>query len=78
MTSRARKGPLLDPRQRGRVGQDQPRRGGAFSVIAHGYLRATKDSDLLVPDGPDADAVVLRFLQRGKLPTEPIPGLDED
>lgn len=37
---------------------------GGFSVIYHGYLRATKDSDLLVPDGPDADAAVLRFLQR--------------
>ena len=28
---------------------------GGFSVIAHGYLRATRDSDLLVPDGPEAD-----------------------
>ena len=37
---------------------------GGFSVIFHGYLRATKDSDLLVPDGPDADAAVLRFLER--------------
>jgi hypothetical protein len=37
---------------------------GGFSVIFHGYVRATKDSDLLVPDGPDADAAVLRFLQR--------------
>lgn len=37
---------------------------GGFSVIAHGYLRATKDSDLLVPDGPDADDEVLRFLER--------------
>jgi hypothetical protein len=37
---------------------------GGFSVIYHGYVRATKDSDLLVPDGPDADAAVLRFLQR--------------
>jgi hypothetical protein len=37
---------------------------GGFSVIAHGYLRATKDSDLLVPDGPDADEVILRFLER--------------
>jgi hypothetical protein len=37
---------------------------GGFSVIYHGYLRATKDSDLLIPDGPDADAAVLRFLQR--------------
>jgi hypothetical protein len=37
---------------------------GGFSVIANGYLRATKDSDLLVPDGPDADAAIHRFLER--------------
>lgn len=37
---------------------------GGFSVIYHGYIRATKDSDLLVPDGPEADAAVLRFLER--------------
>ncbi len=37
---------------------------GGFSVIANGYLRATDDSDLLVPDGPDADAAVERFLER--------------
>lgn len=37
---------------------------GGFSVIYHGYVRATKDSDLLVPDGPRADAAVLRFIQR--------------
>jgi len=37
---------------------------GGFSVIYHGYVRATKDSDLLVPDGPDAEAAVLRFLER--------------
>jgi hypothetical protein len=37
---------------------------GGFSVIYHGYIRATKDSDLLVPDGPQADAAVLRFLAR--------------
>jgi hypothetical protein len=37
---------------------------GGFSVIYHGYIRATKDSDLLVPDGPEADAAVLRFLDR--------------
>jgi hypothetical protein len=37
---------------------------GGFSVIYHGYIRATKDSDLLVGDGPDADAAVLRFLER--------------
>lgn len=35
---------------------------GGFAVIAHGYLRTTKDSDLLVPDGPDADAAIGRFL----------------
>lgn len=35
---------------------------GGFAVIAHGYFRATKDSDLLVPDGPDADAAIGRFL----------------
>lgn len=37
---------------------------GGFSVIYHGYVRATKDSDLLVPDGPEADAAILRFLKR--------------
>lgn len=37
---------------------------GGFSVIFHGYVRATKDSDLLVPDGSEADAAVLRFLER--------------
>jgi hypothetical protein len=37
---------------------------GGFSVIYHGYVRATRDSDLLVPDGPEADAQVLRFLER--------------
>jgi hypothetical protein len=37
---------------------------GGFSVIFHGHVRATKDSDLLVPDGPDADAAVLRFVDR--------------
>ncbi|MFL5900800.1 MAG: hypothetical protein ACJ75S_06340 [Solirubrobacterales bacterium] len=36
---------------------------GGFSVIFHGFIRATKDSDLLVPDGSDADAAVLRFLE---------------
>jgi hypothetical protein len=39
---------------------------GGFSVIYHGYVRATKDSDLLVPDGHHADAAVLRFLERVK------------
>ncbi len=37
---------------------------GGFSVIAHGYVRATRDSDLLVPDGSDADAAIVRFLDR--------------
>jgi hypothetical protein len=37
---------------------------GGFSVIANGYLRATKDSDLLVADGPDADEAIHRFLDR--------------
>ncbi len=37
---------------------------GGFAVIYHGHVRATKDSDLLVPDGPEADAAVLRFLDR--------------
>lgn len=37
---------------------------GGFSVIYHGHIRATKDSDLLVADGPEADAAVLRFLER--------------
>lgn len=35
---------------------------GGFAVIAHGYFRATKDSDLLVPDGSEADQAILRFL----------------
>jgi hypothetical protein len=35
---------------------------GGFAVIAHGYFRATKDSDLLVPDGAKADEAILRFL----------------
>ncbi len=37
---------------------------GGFAVIAHGFIRATKDSDLLVGDGPQANAAVLRFLER--------------
>lgn len=37
---------------------------GGFSVIANGYLRATDDSDLLVPDGSDADEAIARFLDR--------------
>ncbi|HET8861898.1 MAG TPA: hypothetical protein VFM94_01440 [Solirubrobacterales bacterium] len=39
---------------------------GGFSVIAHGYLRATKDSDLLVPDGQEADESIVRFLGRAE------------
>ncbi len=39
---------------------------GGFSVIFHGFVRATKDSDLLVPDGPEADAAVLHFLERSE------------
>lgn len=37
---------------------------GGFSVIYHGHIRATKDSDLLVPDGREADKAILRFLER--------------
>ena len=37
---------------------------GGFAVIYHGHIRATKDSDLLVPDGPETDAAVLRLLER--------------
>lgn len=37
---------------------------GGFAVIAHGYFRATKDSDLLVPDGPETDEAILCFLER--------------
>lgn len=36
---------------------------GGFSVIVHGYVRATRDSDLLVPDGAEADAAIVRFLE---------------
>lgn len=36
---------------------------GGFSVVFHGYVRATKDSDLLVPDGHAADVAILRFLE---------------
>lgn len=36
---------------------------GGFAVIAHGYFRATTDSDLLVPDGPETDQAILRFLE---------------
>jgi hypothetical protein len=36
---------------------------GGFSVIFHGFVRATRDSDLLVPDGKEADETILRFLE---------------
>jgi hypothetical protein len=35
---------------------------GGFSVVAHGYVRATRDSDLLIPDGRAADEAAARFL----------------
>jgi hypothetical protein len=37
---------------------------GGFAVIANGFIRATRDSDILVPDGPDADEAIHRFLGR--------------
>jgi hypothetical protein len=37
---------------------------GGFSVSTTATCARPKDSDLLVPDGPKADAAVLRFLQR--------------
>jgi hypothetical protein len=37
---------------------------GGFAVIYHGHVRATTDSDLLVPDGPEADAAIMGFLAR--------------
>ena len=37
---------------------------GGFSVIANGFVGATKGSDLLVPDGPEADEAIHRFLER--------------
>src|SRR5580692_341309 len=37
---------------------------GGFSVMANGFLRATKDSDLLVPDGPATDEAILRFFDQ--------------
>lgn len=36
---------------------------GGFSVIANGYVRATEDSDLLVPDGAETDAAIARFFE---------------
>jgi hypothetical protein len=37
---------------------------GGFSVIANGFVRATKDCDLLVPDGAAANSAILHFLER--------------
>ncbi len=37
---------------------------GGFSVIANGFLRATKDSDLLVPDDQETDEAILRFFEK--------------
>jgi hypothetical protein len=31
---------------------------GGWAVIAHGYLRATRDIDVLVPDTPDVRSAV--------------------
>jgi hypothetical protein len=39
---------------------------GGFSVIANGFIRATKDSDLLVPDGEETDEAIVRFLDRSE------------
>lgn len=39
---------------------------GGFSVIANGFVRATKDSDLLVPDGRQADEAISRFLEQSE------------
>jgi hypothetical protein len=39
---------------------------GGFSVIYHGHIRATKDTDILVPDGPEADDAIARFLDRAE------------
>jgi len=58
---------------------------GGFSVIYHGHVRATTDSDLPSVVGfkrlahrPDPDRSDLRHLEaiHGPLPIEPIPGLD--
>lgn len=35
---------------------------GTFAAIAHGRIRATKDSNLLVAEGAEADAALFRFL----------------
>ena len=45
---------------------------GGFSVIANGYLRATDDSDLLVPDGPDADVAIVRSFSGSTPPACPM------
>lgn len=37
---------------------------GGFSVIANGFLRATDDSDLLVPNDGENDEAILRFFDR--------------
>jgi hypothetical protein len=37
---------------------------GGFSVIANGFMRATDDSDLLVPDDADTNDAILRFLDQ--------------
>ena len=53
---------------------------GGFSVIANGFVRATKDSDLLVPDGEETDTAILRFLDRieaTRLRDDKILGKDE-
>lgn len=39
---------------------------GGFSVIYHGYVRATRDSDLLVADTPETDAAIVKFLERAE------------
>jgi hypothetical protein len=39
---------------------------GGFSVMANGFLRATKDSDLLVPDDQETDEAILRFLRHAE------------
>jgi hypothetical protein len=39
---------------------------GGFSVIFHGHVRATKDSDILVADGPAANDAIARFLERSE------------
>ena len=37
---------------------------GGFAVVAHQYVRATEDVDLLIPDGPGDDARVIEALGR--------------